>query len=71
MKKAISLKEKDSVYTETKNTGIYQAPDIEQIKLDNDISLILESGSPASPGGDPWAKADEANVNNPFKTELG
>jgi hypothetical protein len=50
----------------------YQSPEIETISLDSEISLILES-TPAAPGYSPsWtSKADDASVNDPFKTNLG
>lgn len=50
--------------------GAYTAPRIEIIKLDNEISLALESAPPAGP--------DEVNnttpnqlSNNPFKITMG
>jgi len=49
----------------------YQSPDIERIRLDNEISLVLQSSLPESLGDDPWSKVDDANSNDPFKTGLG
>jgi hypothetical protein len=49
----------------------YLAPNIERIKLDNEISLILLSGIPDSPGGAPWGKAEKTSLNDPFKTTMG
>lgn len=47
----------------------YSPPLIERIRLDNEISLVLESTSPA---GEPvWSKAPEHFNNDPFKTNLG
>jgi hypothetical protein len=50
----------------------YQSPEIETICLDSEISLILES-TPEAPGQGPsWTgKADDASLNDPFKTNLG
>ena len=36
--------------TQNKEKRIYRAPLIEQIKLDNEISLVLESAPPFGPG---------------------
>ena len=47
----------------------YNAPRIERIKLDNEISLALESNQPS---GEPtWAKANNYFNNDPFKTNVG
>ena len=48
----------------------YTAPNIERIKLDNEISLALESTPPIGPG---WESknAPEYFNNDPFKTNLG
>jgi hypothetical protein len=48
----------------------YKAPKIEQIKLDNEISLALESAPPTGPG-ESLGKAPEYFNNDPFKTNLG
>jgi hypothetical protein len=50
----------------------YIAPQIEQIKLDNEISLALESAPPAGPG-EPggFSKAPEYFNNDPFKNNVG
>lgn len=43
----------------------YNSPRIERIKLDNEISLALESFQPS---GEPiWSKAPDLFNNNPFK----
>jgi len=48
----------------------YSPPQIERIRLDNEISLVLESGSPEGEPG--WiVKAPEHFNNDPFKTNLG
>ena len=51
----------------------YSSPQIERIKLDNEISLVLESTDPAGePGGGGWVmNAPEHFNNDPFKTNLG
>ena len=55
---------------ENKIKMTYCPPQIERIRLDNEISLVLQSDS--SPDGDPnWSKASENFNNNPFKTNLG
>jgi hypothetical protein len=48
----------------------YLAPQIEQIKLDNEISLALESSPPTGPG-EPTSQAPEYFNNDPFKTNVG
>jgi hypothetical protein len=48
----------------------YNAPVIEKIKLDNEISLALESAPPAGPG-EGLGKAPEYFNNDPFKTNMG
>jgi hypothetical protein len=59
---------------ETYNTKrrFYISPNITCIKLDNEISLQLQSD--ANPEGDPngWSSNELPNFNNdPFKTNLG
>jgi len=51
---------------------IYSSPLIEQIKLDNEISLILESGNsdPGEPGVVAVLASEYFN-NDPFRTNLG
>ena len=44
----------------------YFAPQIKQIKLDNEISLVLESEPPLGPG-ESLLKAPEYFNNDPFK----
>jgi hypothetical protein len=48
----------------------YLAPQIERIKLDNEISLALESTPPEGPG-EPTSQAPEYFNNDPFKSNLG
>lgn len=44
----------------------YSAPSIERIKLDNEISLVLESDPPVFPG-EGFSKTPEYFNNDPFK----
>ena len=46
---------------------LYQTPQIEQIVLDNEISLQLESTPPVGPGGETVFNAPEYVGNDPFK----
>lgn len=59
--------------TNIENTGKkpYCLPQIERIKLDNEISLVLASDPTpdTEPGG--WSKAPEHFNNDPFKTNIG
>ena len=60
--------------TQIENTAkrIYIVPQIEQIKLDNEISLALESVNPAPPlGPGEFGQAPEHFNNDPFKNNLG
>ena len=47
----------------------YIVPLIEQIKLDNEISLVLESDPPFGPG-EQTTQAHEYINNDPFKTNI-
>lgn len=48
---------------------VYSSPQIERIKLDNEISLIL--GSDVSPDGEPaWSQNLEKNNDNPFRETI-
>ncbi|MCE5330869.1 MAG: hypothetical protein LLF95_01880 [Bacteroidales bacterium] len=47
----------------------YIVPKIERIKLDNEISLQLESNAPVGPGESGYAP--EHFNNDPFKTNIG
>ena len=47
----------------------YTAPSIEQIQLDNEISLALESTPPTGPN-EGYLKAPEYMNHDPFKTNL-
>lgn len=44
----------------------YMAPLIECIKLDNEISLVLESTPPEGPGEVKLLNSPECNDNTPF-----
>ena len=46
----------------------YITPQIERVKLDNEISLILVSGT--EDPGDPQSSIAPEYFNNPFKTNL-
>ena len=50
----------------TENKKKYVSPTIEQVRLDNEISLILQS----EPFGDPegWSSLNQSN--DPFKTAI-
>jgi hypothetical protein len=48
----------------------YTSPKIEQIKLDNEISLALES-TPANGPGEGYNKVPEYLNNDPFKNNVG
>lgn len=50
------------------NKMAYVQPQIELIKLDNDISLALESTPPQGPGEGTRALTPEYLNNDPFKT---
>jgi len=58
---------KTQIETSAKRT--YVAPQIEQIKLDNDISLALESSPPSGPFE--LTRSPEYFNNDPFKTNVG
>jgi len=47
----------------------YETPKLEIVKLDNEISLILESGPPTGPGWETSAAPEYFN-NDPFKTNI-
>ncbi len=51
--------------------GDYIAPSVVQIKLDNEIALILESNPPEGPGESNNLKAPEYFNNDPYKTNFG
>jgi hypothetical protein len=46
----------------------YAVPSIEWIKLDNDISLTLDSSTPPSFDGEDVSKVPDYFNNDPFKT---
>jgi len=52
------------------NQRAYSQPIIEQVKLDTEISLILESSPPGGPN-EPIVVAPEHFNNDPFKTNIG
>lgn len=56
---------------ETTKKRIYKTPQVERIRLDNEISLVLQSDG--SPFGDPEANLQTKNNydNNPFKINVG
>jgi len=47
---------------------VYIVPNIERIKLDNEISLALESDPAIGPGEEVYNKAPEFFNNNPFNS---
>jgi hypothetical protein len=49
----------------------YTLPVISRIKLDNEISLALESNVDPNSEPDNWSKAQDYFKNDPFKTNLG
>jgi hypothetical protein len=49
----------------------YSPPDIQVIKLDKDISLILESPTGDPNGGDGWYTQNESFKNDIFKSDIG
>ena len=53
---------------ESTNKKSYLTPQIEQILLDNEISLALESAPPAGP--DETSLSPEYLKNDPFKNNL-
>jgi hypothetical protein len=48
---------------------IYIQPEIERVQLDNEISLVLESGPPF-PGNESSLMAPEYFNNDPYKTYI-
>lgn len=55
-----------------KEKKTYSAPQVDMIRLDNEISLQLASGEEAKPIGDPtgngWdVKANQQHSNDPYK----
>jgi hypothetical protein len=49
---------------------IYLKPEIELIKLDNEISLQMSSTEDLDPMGEPnWSKASEYFNNDPYKNK--
>ena len=54
----------------TKKKRIYKCPSIELIKLDNEISLALQSEPPLGPG-ESLSLAPEYFGNDPFRNNLG
>ena len=55
--------------TTNNNKRIYTAPVIEQVKLDNEISLILESDPPKLPNEGSLMAPEHFN-NDPFKSNM-
>jgi hypothetical protein len=58
------------IQTELSMKRKYSLPQIEQIKLDNEISLALESDAPTGPGDEQIVNVKCFN-NNPFDKNLG
>lgn len=56
---------------ETTQKRIYKTPQVERIRLDNEISLVLQSD--VSPFGDPEAnlQTKDSYDNDPFKISIG
>jgi len=55
---------------ENKDKKTYCPPQIERIRLDNEISLVLQSD--LNPDGEPvWSSKAEHLNNDPFKSNLG
>jgi hypothetical protein len=54
---------------DNKTKKTYRVPEIEQIKLDNEISLVLESGPPTGPN-EGLLKTPENFNNDPFRKNL-
>jgi len=50
--------------------SIYKTPQIECVKLDNEISLQLQSDAPVGPD-ESFSKAYEYLNNDPFKSNMG
>ena len=72
MKKDKSTHHQNNMESSNTHPRLYQAPDLQCIRLDNDISLALESITPEAPGSEPWTtKAEESFSNDPFKTNMG
>ena len=55
--------------TTINNKRVYTAPEIEHVKLDNEISLILESNPPEGPNHGSLMKPEHFN-NDPFKSTM-
>ena len=53
-----------------KEKKIYTQPHLECVKLDNEISLALESSPPTGPEEGAWINPENFN-NNPFDNKLG
>jgi hypothetical protein len=64
--KKIEAMKKNSERTEKK---VYSSPQIERVTLDNEISLTMESSSPADPPV--WTKNQDNSNHDPFKTNMG
>jgi len=58
-----------SIQIENIQNRTYSAPQIELIKLDNEISLILESTPPLGPN-ESFLKKPEYFNNDPFKNNI-
>ncbi|MDD4994356.1 MAG: hypothetical protein PHR83_19205 [Paludibacter sp.] len=60
-----------TILDNTSNKVTYIVPQIVHIKLDNEISLQLESEPPVFPGEGLGKVAPEYFNNDPFKTNVG
>lgn len=49
---------------------IYSPPSVERVRLDNEISLVLQSVPPFGPG-EPTSSSSGYYDNDPFKTNIG
>lgn len=52
------------------NKREYVSPKLEQIQLDNEISLVLESNPPTGPN-EGLNKAPECLIKDPYKSNVG
>jgi len=61
------VKHKNTKAMKRENRRKYQKPDIEIIKLDNEISMVMQSLVPPPDPG--MGNVQENNNNNPYKIE--
>lgn len=55
----------------TSKKQLYCTPQIERVKLDNEISLVLVSGDPEDPYGSANSAAPDYFNTNPLKENIG